>query len=181
MSVFFFNMLADSELRSVRLFKSPRTMIITRKSLVVHEFPARVCCGGVFWMNVLSGVVGCGSVWLLHVSLCVYCISRLRFSDICHMAKLTNKECASNSLWDWVKWELKLLKCWNMLLVIRAWAAAELLSGLYVSRMAELRLLMMIDQAGQARQQPHQKWNRYGRLSTRILVLELVMDLVSEF
>jgi len=27
--------------------KSPRTMLITHKSLVVHEFPARVCCGGV--------------------------------------------------------------------------------------------------------------------------------------
>ena len=27
--------------------KSPRTMLITRKSLEVHEFPARVCCGGV--------------------------------------------------------------------------------------------------------------------------------------
>ena len=27
--------------------KSPRTMLITRKSLVIHEFPARVCCGGV--------------------------------------------------------------------------------------------------------------------------------------
>jgi hypothetical protein len=27
--------------------KSPRTMLITRKSLVVHEFPTRVCCGGV--------------------------------------------------------------------------------------------------------------------------------------
>ena len=26
--------------------KSPRTMLITPKSLVVHEFPARVCCGG---------------------------------------------------------------------------------------------------------------------------------------
>ena len=63
-------------------------------------------------------------------------------------------------------------------------------SGLDVSRMAELRLLMMIDQVGQARQQPPQKWKRYGRLSTRIVVvpytisvqrLELVMDLVSEF
>ena len=41
-----------------------------------------------------------------------------------------------------------------------------------------------------AQQQPPQKWNRYGRLSTRIIVvpytisvqrLELVMDLVSEF
>ena len=27
--------------------KSPRTMLITRKSLVVREFPARVCCGGI--------------------------------------------------------------------------------------------------------------------------------------
>ena len=27
--------------------KSPRTMLITRKSLVVHEFPATVCCGSV--------------------------------------------------------------------------------------------------------------------------------------
>jgi len=27
--------------------KSPRTMLITRKSLVVHEFPARMYCGGV--------------------------------------------------------------------------------------------------------------------------------------
>ena len=42
--------------------KSPRTMLITRKSLVVHEFPARVCCGGVLWVSVPNGVVGCGSV-----------------------------------------------------------------------------------------------------------------------
>ena len=68
--------------------KSPRTMRITRKLLVVHEFPARVCCGGVLWVSVPSGVVGCGSVWLLHVSLCVYCISRLRFSDIGGMAEV---------------------------------------------------------------------------------------------
>jgi len=56
--------------------------------------------------------------------------------------------------------------------------------------MAELQLLMMIDQVGQAQQQPPQKWNRYKRLSTRIVVvpytisvqrLELVMDLFSEF
>ena len=56
--------------------------------------------------------------------------------------------------------------------------------------MAEIRLLMMIDQVGQARQQPPQNWNRYGRLSTRIVVLpytisvqrlEMVMDFVSEF
>ena len=38
--------------------------------------------------------------------------------------------------------------------------------------MAELlRLLMMIDQVGQAQQHPPQKWNRYGRLSTRIVVV----------
>jgi len=49
---------------------------------------------------------------------------------------------------------------------------------------------MMIDQVCQARQQPPQKWHRYGRLSTRIVVvpytisvqrLELATDLVSEF
>ena len=27
--------------------KSPRTMLITHKLLVVHKFRARVCCGGV--------------------------------------------------------------------------------------------------------------------------------------
>ena len=104
--------------------------------------------------------------------------------------KLTKKGCASNFVWDWVKREVKLLKCWNRFLVIRAWAIAKLLSGLNVSRMAELRLLMMIDQVGQAWQQPPQKWNRYGWLSTRIIIvpytisvqrLELVIDLVSEF
>ena len=42
--------------------KSPRTMLITRKSLVVHEFPAKVCCGGVLRVSMLSGMVGCGSV-----------------------------------------------------------------------------------------------------------------------
>ena len=35
-----------------------------------------------------SGMVGCGRVWLLHLSLCVYCISRLRFSDIGSMAEV---------------------------------------------------------------------------------------------
>ena len=163
-------------------------MLITRKSLVVHDFPARVCCGGVLWVSVPSGVVGCGSVWL-----CFYvCIA----SAVCDFLisavwwKLTNRGCASSSVWDWVKCKVKLLKCWNRLLVIHVWAIAELLSGLDVSRMAELRLLMMIDQVGQERQQIPQKWNRYGRLSTRIVVvpytisvqrLELVMDLVSEF
>ena len=67
-------------------------MLITRKSFVVHEFPAMVCCGGVLWVSVPSGVVGCGSVWLLHVSLCVYCISRLRFSDIGGMAEVDEQK-----------------------------------------------------------------------------------------
>ena len=175
-------MLADSELQRVRLCKSPRTMLITRKSLVVHEFPAWVYCGGVFWVSVPGGLVGCWSVWFLHVSLCGCYISRLRFSDMGHMAEFDEQRLCIKFPVRLVKWELKLLKCWNRLLVIRAWAVAELLSCLYVSRMAELRLLMMIDQAGQARQQPPDKWNRYGRLSTRIVVvLELVMDLVSEF
>ena len=53
--------------------------------------------------------------------------------------------------------------------MIRALAVAELLSGLDGSRMAEL--LMMIDQVGQTRQQPPQKWNKYGRLSTRFVVV----------
>ena len=51
-----------------------RSILITRKSLVVHEFPARVCCSCVLWLNVPSCVVGCGSIWFLHVSLYVYCI-----------------------------------------------------------------------------------------------------------
>jgi len=59
---FFLNMFADSELRSVRLFKSPRTMLITRKSLVVHEFRARMYFSGVFCVRLASGVVVCGSV-----------------------------------------------------------------------------------------------------------------------
>ena len=150
---------------------SPRTILITRKSLVVLEFPAKVCCGGVLWVSVPSGVVGCGSV---DCCTCLYvCIA----SAVCDFLisavwrKLTNKGCASSSVWDWVKREVKLSKCWNRLLVIRAWAVAELLSGLDVSRMAEIRLLMMIDQVGQARQQTPHKWNRYGRLSTRIVVV----------
>ena len=151
-------MLADSELQRVRLCKSPRTILITRKSLVVHEFPARVCCGGVFWVSVPGGLVGCGSVWLLHVSLCGYCISRLRFSDMGHMAEFDEQRLCIKFPVRLVKWELKLLQCWNRLCVIRAWAVAELLSSLDVSRMAELRLLMTIDQVGQARQQTPQNY-----------------------
>ena len=113
-------------------------MLITCKSLVVHEFPARECCGRVLWVNVPSGVVGCGSVWLLH---CLYvCIASADFLISAVWRKLKNKMCASTSVWGWVKREVKLLKCWNRLLVISAWAVAELLSGFDVSRMAELRL-----------------------------------------
>ena len=68
--------------------KSPRTMLITRKSPVVHEFPATVCCGSVLWVSVSSGVIACGSVWFMYVSLCVYCISHLQFSDIGGMAEV---------------------------------------------------------------------------------------------
>jgi len=49
--------------------KSPRTMLITRKSLVVDEFPARVCCDGVrqFWSQV-------------QVQYSLSCIGRTKFS-----------------------------------------------------------------------------------------------------
>ena len=126
--------------------RSPRTMLITRKSLVVHEFPARVCCSGVLWVSVPSGVVGCGSVWLLHVSYVCIASAVCDFLISAVSRKLTNKGCTSRSVWDWVKREVKLLKCWKRHLVIRAWAVAELMGGLDVSRMAERRLLMMIDQ-----------------------------------
>jgi len=38
---------------------------------------------------------------------------------------------------------------------------------------------MMIDQVGQARQQPPQKWNRYGRLLTKIVIVT-IHDLCAE-
>ena len=158
-------------------------------------------------MYFISFPVGCVAVvsceWVCRVAWlyvedfdCCTCLYLCIASAVCDFLisavcrKLTNKGCASSSVLDWVKRDVKLLKCWNRLLVIREWAVAELLSGLDVSRMAELRLLMMIDQVGQTQQQPPQKWNRYGRLSTRIVVvpytisvqrLELIMDLVSEF
>ena len=120
-------------------------MLITCKLLVVHEFPTRVCCGGV--------VSECAEwrdwMWKCLIVACLYvCIASAvcNFLILAVWRKLTNKGCASSSVWDWVKWEMKLLKCWNRLLVIRAWAVAELLSGFDVSRMAELRRLIMIDQ-----------------------------------
>ena len=42
-------------------------------------------------MSVPSGVVVCGRLRLLHVSLFVYCISRLRFSDIGCMSEVDEK------------------------------------------------------------------------------------------
>jgi len=165
-------------------------MLIRSKSIVVHEFLAMVYCGVVLWVIVPSGVVGCGSVWFLQVTLCVYCISRLRFSYNGVMAEVDEQRVCIKFCMRLVKLEVKLLECWNRLLVIRAWDVAELLRDLDVSRVAELRLLMMMDQVCQARQQPPQKWKRYGRLSTRIVVvpymisvqrLELVIDLVREF
>ena len=164
-------------------------MLITRKSLVVHEFPARVCCGGVLWVSVPSAVVGCGSVWFLHVSLCVYCISRLRFSDIGGMTEVDEQRVC-------IKFCVRLRKTGSETFEMLKQAFGDSCMSRsrtfeWFGRMAELRLLMMVDQVGQARQQPSQKWKRYGRLSIRIVVvvpytisvqrLELVMDLVSEF
>jgi len=119
--------------------KSPRTMLITHKSPL--GCVAVVSCEWVCWV-----------VWLdVEVFDCCTCLYVCIASAVCDFLisavgrKLTNKGCASSSVWDWVKREVKLLKCWNRLSVICAWAVAELLSGLDVSRMAELRLLMMID------------------------------------
>jgi hypothetical protein len=61
-------------------------MLITCKSLEVHGFDTRVCCGNVYLVCVQSDLVGCGGVSFLQVSLCVYCISSLRYSDIGGMA-----------------------------------------------------------------------------------------------
>ena len=172
--------------------KSPRTMLITRKSLVVHEFPARVCCGGALWVTVPSGVVGCGSVWLLHVSLCVYCISHMRFSDIGGIAEVDEQRVC-------IRFCVRLGKMGSETFEILKQAFGD--SCMSRSRIFEWFGLFKNgrtstandDRSGwpsTAQQQPHQKWNRYGRLSTRIVVvpytisvqrLELVMDLVIEF
>ena len=162
--------------------KSTRTMLITPKSLVVHEFPAKVFCVGVLWVSVPSGVVGCRSVWLLRVSLYVYCISRLRFSDIGGMAEVDEQRVC-------IKFCVRLGKTGSETFEMLKQDFGD--SCVSPSRtFPELRLLMMIDQVGQARQQPTQKWNRYGRLSTRIVVvpytisvqrLECFMNLVREF
>ena len=173
--------------------KSPRTMLITRKSIVVHEFPATVCCGGVLWGSVMSGMVGCGSVWLLHVSLCVYCISRLPFSEIGSMAEVDKERVC-------IKVCVRLGKTGSETseMLKQAFGESCMSSSQtfeWFGRFKNGRILTANDdrsgRPSTAWQQPPQKWNRYGRLSTRIIVdvpytisvqrLELVMDLVSEF
>ena len=62
-------------------------MFVTLKPLLIHEFPARVCCGDFLWVSVLSGVVRSRSVWLLHVF--VYCISLCDFLISAVWRKLT--------------------------------------------------------------------------------------------
>ena len=159
-------------------------MLITSKSLVFHEIPARVCCGGVLWVRVPSGVVGCGSVWLLHVSLCVCCISRLRFKDIFGMAEVDEQRVCIKFCVRLGKTGSETFEMLKQALVIRAWAVAELLSGLDFSRMTELR------SGRPSTATSPSKVAQVGRLSTRIVVvpytisvqrLELVMDLDSEF
>ena len=141
-------------------------------------------------MSVPSGVVGCGSVWLLHVSLCVYCISRLRFSDISGMAEVDEQRVC-------IKFCVRLGKTGseNFEMLKQAFGDSCMSHSQtfeWFGHFKNGRTSTANDDrsVGQARQQPPQKWNRYRRLSTRIVVvpytisvqrLELVMDLVSEF
>jgi len=90
----------------------------------------------------------------------VYCISRLRFSDIGRMAEVDEQSVC-------IKFCVRLGKTGSETfeMLKRAFgdscmSRSRTFGGLDVSRMAELRLLKMIDQVGQARQQPPQKWNR---------------------
>jgi len=124
------------------------------------------------------------------VSLFVYCISRLRFSDISSMVEVDEQRVCIKFCVRLGKTGSETYEMLKQAFGDSCMSRSQIFSGLDVSRMAELRLLMVIDQVGQARQQPPQKWNSYGRLSTRIVVvpytvsvqrLELVMDLVSEF
>ena len=165
-------------------------MLITCKLLVIHEFPAMVCCGGVLWVSVLSGMVGCGGVWLLHVSLCVYCISCLRFSDIGGMAEVDEQKVC-------IKFCVRLGKTGSETFEMLKQAFGDLCMS--CSRTFEWfghfkngrTLTANDDLSGRpSTATTPQKWNRYRRLSTRIVVvpytisvqrLELVMDLVSEF
>jgi len=111
-------------------------------------------------VSVPSGVVGCGSVWLLHVSLCVYCISHLRFSDIGSMAEFDEQRVC-------IKFSVRLGKTGSETFEILKQAFGE--SCMSHSQTFEwfghfkngrTSTVMMIDQVAQARQQPPQKWNR---------------------
>ena len=54
------------------------------------------------------------------VSLCVYCISRMRFSDIGGMAEIDEQRMCIKFCVRLGKTGSENLKCWNRLLVIRA-------------------------------------------------------------
>jgi len=124
------------------------------------------------------------------MSLCVYCIIRLLFSDIGGMAEVDEQRVCFKFCVRFGKTGSETFEMLKEAFGDSRMSRSRTFEWFGRSRMAELRLLMMIDQVGQPRQQPPQKWNRYGRLLTRIVVvpytisvqrLELVMDLVSEF
>jgi hypothetical protein len=122
---------------------------------------------------VQSGEVGCGRASLLQVSLCVYCISSLRFSHIGGTVEVDKqrvciKFCVRSGKTGGETFET-LKKAYGDSCVSRS-QTPELFG---CSRMAELQLLT-IDQVTQAQQQPPQKWNRYRRLSTRIVVVQFL-------
>ena len=123
---------------------------------------------------------------------CVYCISRLRFSDIGGKAEVEEQRVC-------IKFCVRLGKTGSETFEILKQAFGD-------SCMSRTRTFEWFgsfkndrtstandDRSGRpstARQQPPQSWNRYGRLSTRIVVvpytisvqrLELVMDHLSEF
>ena len=120
----------------------------------------------------------------------MYCISRLRFSDIGGMAEVDEQRVC-------ITFCVRLGKTESETFETLKQAFGD--SCMSLSRTFEWfgrfkngrKSTANDDRSGRhARQQPPQKWNRYGRLSTRIVVvpytisvqrLELVMDLVSEF
>jgi len=118
----------------------------------------------------------------------VYCISRLRFSDIGGMTEVDEqrvciKFCVRLGKTGSETCEmLKQAFCDSCMSRSQTFEWFECFKNGRISTAND-------DQVGQARQKPPQKWNRYGRLSTRIVVvpytisvqrLELIMDLVSE-
>ena len=122
----------------------------------------------------------------------MYCISRLRISDIGGMAEVDKQRVC-------IKFCVRLDKTGSETFEMVKQAFGDLCMSRsrtfeWFGRFKNCRTLTANDdrsgRPSTARQQPPQKWNRYGRLSTRIVVvpytisvqrLELVMDLVSEF